>query len=39
MSKKNKPDSRGFVYSTDPGFGFDHQEENIATLPAAQQNL
>src|SRR5688500_13424791 len=39
MSKKNKPDSRGFVYSTDPGFGFDHDEENTDTLPAAQQKL
>jgi translation initiation factor 1 len=38
MSKKNKPDSRGFVYSTDPDFKFD--EENVAdetVSPPAQQ--
>ena len=23
MSKKNKPDTRGFVYSTDPNFSFE----------------
>ncbi|HKO80858.1 MAG TPA: translation initiation factor [Chitinophagaceae bacterium] len=39
MSKKNKPDSRGFVYSTNPDFGFEHQQENMDTLPAAQQKL
>lgn len=40
MSKKNKPDTRGFVYSTDPNFSF-QPEENEAqeTLPAAQQKL
>ena len=39
MSKKNKPDIRGFVYSTDPNFSFE-PEENIAdTLPPAQQKL
>lgn len=40
MSKKNKPDTRGFVYSTDPNFSF-HAEENSKqeTLPAAQQKL
>jgi translation initiation factor 1 len=40
MSKKNKPDTRGFVYSTDPGFSF-QPEENEAkeTLPANQQKL
>lgn len=40
MSKKNKPDSRGFVYSTDPNFSF--QSDNIdeqQTLPVAQQKL
>ena len=40
MSKKNKADSRGFVYSTNPNFSFqpdgnDEQE----TLPVAQQKL
>ena len=40
MSKKNKPDSRGFVYSTDPGFSFQPEENEVQeTLPAAQQKL
>jgi translation initiation factor 1 len=39
MSKKNKPDNRGFVYSTDPAFSFEENKENIDTLPAAQQKL
>ena len=39
MSKKNKPDIRGFVYSTDPAFSFEEDKENVDTLPAAQQKL
>ena len=39
MSKKNKADNRGFVYSTDPGFRFEEAEEQTETLPAAQQKL
>lgn len=39
MSKKNKPDNRGFVYSTDPNFQFEQKNENIDTLPASQQQL
>ena len=39
MSKKNKPDARGFVYSTDPGFQFEPELNNVATLPPAQQKL
>jgi translation initiation factor 1 len=39
MSKKNKPDSRGFVYSTDPDFSFKEEQENIETLLPAQQKL
>lgn len=41
MSKKNKPDSRGFVYSTDPGFKFEeeHDQDAVETLPASQQKL
>lgn len=39
MSKKNKPDSRGFVYSTDPDFRFEEETNNAETLPAAQQKL
>lgn len=40
MSKKNKGDVRGFVFSTDPGFRFE-EEEQVAqeTLPAGQQKL
>ena len=39
MSKKNKPDTRGFVYSTDPQFQFQPESENVETLAAAQQQL
>lgn len=39
MSKKHKSDSKGFVYSTDPGFRFEEEQENIETLPPAQQKL
>jgi translation initiation factor 1 len=39
MSKKNKPDSRGFVYSTDPNFSFNEEQKNIETLSPAQQKL
>ena len=40
MSKKNKPDKSGFVYSTDPNFRFDPEEEQAAeTLPPQQQKL
>jgi len=39
MSKKNKPDTRGFVYSTDPDFSFQPKEDNVETLPPAQQKL
>jgi translation initiation factor 1 len=40
MSKKNKPDTRGFVYSTDPNFQFEsEQTEAKQTLPPAQQKL
>ena len=33
------PDSRGFVYSTDPNFGFQHEETNVETLLPAKQKL
>lgn len=40
MSRKNKPDTHGFVYSTDPSFNFkpedNHEQE---TLAPAQQKL
>jgi translation initiation factor 1 len=39
MDKKNKPDSRGFVYSTDPNFSFEEEQSNAETLPPAQQKL
>lgn len=39
MSKKNKPDNRGFVYSTDPNFSFEQEQENVKTLLPAQQKL
>ena len=39
MSKKNKPDTRGFVYSTDPNFSFEEERTNQESLPAAQQKL
>jgi translation initiation factor 1 len=40
MSKKNKTDARGFVYSTDPNFQFEHEGGPAAeTLPPKQQKL
>lgn len=39
MSKKNKPDSHGFVYSTDPHFSFEEERTDQPALPPAQQKL
>jgi translation initiation factor 1 len=39
MSKKNKPDTKGFVYSTDPNFSFEEEQSSAETLPASQQKL
>src|SRR6476661_3725002 len=40
MSKKNKTDRNGFVFSTDPNFRFEEEEqEHLETLPPAQQKL
>ena len=39
MSKKNKPDSRGFVFSTDPNFKFEEEPHSNETLLPAQQKL
>jgi translation initiation factor 1 len=40
MSKKNKADKGGFVYSTDPSFKFEQEEEsNQDTLEPAKQSL
>jgi translation initiation factor 1 len=39
MSRKNKPDSKGFVYSTDPNFKFEEDTSSVQTLPPDQQKL
>ena len=39
MSKKNKPDSRGFVFSTDPDFKFEREPISSETLIPAQQKI
>jgi len=39
MNKKSKTDTRGFVYSTDPNFSFEPEQNNLETLPPAQQKL
>ena len=39
MSKKNKPDNQGFVYSTDPNFKFEEESNNLETLLPVQQKL
>lgn len=39
MPKKNKPDIRGFVFSTDPDFKFEEEQQSFETLPPAQQKL
>jgi translation initiation factor 1 len=39
MSKKNKPDNRGFVYSTNPNFRFEEDNAQLQTLAPAQQKL
>jgi len=40
MNKKNKPDTRGFVFSTDPSFRFEQEETpELETLTPAQQKL
>ena len=39
MSKKNKSDPRGFVYSTDPGFKFQEENRSNDSLLPAQQKL
>ena len=36
---KNKNDRRGIVYSTDPNFVFEQEQNALETLPNAQQKL
>ncbi len=38
MGRKKK-DNRGFVFSTDPDFEFDHSEEEVETLEPSKQLL
>ncbi len=37
--KKKKPDSKGFVYSTDPNFHFEEEQNEFETFTPAQQKL
>jgi translation initiation factor 1 len=40
MSKKNKPDTNGFVFSTDPNFRFKEEPAEVQeTLAPNQQKL
>ncbi len=39
MSKKNKADQNGYVYSTDPGFQFQNNTGGNETLAPAMQKL
>jgi translation initiation factor 1 len=40
MTKKNKPDTNGFVFSTDPNFRFEEEEQQVQeTLPPEKQKL
>ena len=39
MSKKNKADSRGYVYSTDPDFRMESESEAQVTLEPGKQQL
>ncbi len=40
MSKKNKPDTKGFVFSTDPNFRFEEEENFLQeTLIPSKQKL
>lgn len=40
MSKKNKPDTRGFVFSTDPNFRFEEENNQVTeNLLPGQQKL
>ena len=39
MAKKNKPDVRGFVFSTDPSFSFKEEKKDEHTVRPEQQKL
>lgn len=39
MSKKNKPNSNGFVFSTNPNFKFEEEVQNLETIAPNQQKL
>jgi translation initiation factor 1 len=40
MSKKNKADTQGFVYSTDPNFRFNNEnDDSLETAVPAEQRL
>lgn len=40
MSRKNKADSHGFVFSTDPNFRYEFEEtQEQQTIPPAEQKL
>lgn len=40
MAKKDKNDTRGFVYSTDPNFKFEEEQQEVPeTLAPKEQNL
>jgi translation initiation factor 1 len=39
MSKKNHSGGGGFVFSTDPNFKVDAEEQSAVTLPPAEQKL
>ena len=39
MPKKSRPDNRGFVYSTDPDFSFQDDQQSKETVDPSQQKL
>jgi translation initiation factor 1 len=39
MSKKNKPDSRGFIYSTDPNFSFESTAKEVTETLSSQKQV
>ena len=39
MPKKSRSDKHGFIYSTDPDFKFENENEIVETLPPDQQKL